>query len=64
MPYKPARRRDVSLNPQIHAKAQKLAELTGLDVDSFLAMVVLALYERALEQGELRTSSEEDQEIA
>jgi hypothetical protein len=30
---------------------------------SFLAMVVLALYEQALEQGELRASSEEDQEV-
>jgi hypothetical protein len=64
MRHKADRRCVVRLNAQIQAKAEELADLVGLNIDSFLAMVVLALYEQALAQGELRAPSVEDQQIA
>ena len=59
MPHKAAGR--VRLSPEINAKAHKLADLVGLDVDSFVGIVIVALYEQALELGEL---GEDDQETA
>jgi hypothetical protein len=36
------------------AAAQELSELVGLDVDTFVAMIVLELHEHETSQGQLR----------
>jgi len=42
------------VSPQILAAAQELADLVGLDVDSFIAMMVLELHDQESAEGRLR----------
>jgi len=54
MGYDASRRCAVWVSPSILAAAQELAELVGLDVDTFIAMVVLELRDQECAEGRLR----------
>ena len=49
-----SRRCALWVSPPVLAAAEELAELIGLDVDTFVAMIVLELHEQELAQGRLR----------
>jgi hypothetical protein len=49
-----SRRCALWVSPPVLAAAQELSELIGLDVDTFVAMIVLELHEHETSQGRLR----------
>ena len=54
MGYDVSRRCAVWVSPPVLAAAQELAELVGLDVDTFIAMVVLELSHQESAEGRLQ----------
>ena len=54
MATSPARRCALWVSPPILSAAQELADLVGLDVDSFIAMMVLELHDQETAEGRLR----------
>jgi hypothetical protein len=49
-----SRRCALWVSPSVLAAAQELSELIGIDVDTFVAMIVLELHEHETSQGRLR----------
>ena len=54
MAISPSRRCALWVSPPILAAAQELADLIGLDVDSFVAMMILELHDQETAEGRLR----------
>ncbi len=50
-----SRRCALWVSPRVLAAAQELADLIGLDVDSFVALMVLELHDQESAEGRLRT---------
>jgi hypothetical protein len=59
MEHEPDRRCALWVSPRVLAAAQELAELVGLDVDSFVAMVVLDLSDQESAERRLRARAAE-----
>jgi len=56
-----SRRCALWVSPSVLAAAQELAELTGIDVDTFIALVVLELRDEESAQGRLRARAQATQ---
>jgi len=54
MAIEPSRRCALWVTPRVLAAAQELADLIGLDVDSFITLMILELYEQESAEGRLR----------
>ena len=54
MGFDGSRRCALWVSPRVLAAAQELAELIGLDVDSFVTLMVLELHEQESAEGRLR----------
>ena len=54
MGYDASRRCALWVSPSVLAAAQELAELVGLDVDTFVAMVILELRQQESAEGRLQ----------
>jgi|RhiMetdeSRZDD1v2_1073273.scaffolds.fasta_scaffold2361943_2 hypothetical protein len=50
-----SRRCALWVSPRVLAAAQELADLIGLDVDSFVTLMVLELYDQESAEGRLRS---------